>query len=321
MFIKFIYQWNPFNIYGTKVEVEDLICNPLQPTETLAQDIHGHCRRIKIPTFYSNGWKKIVFWLQIRLNRRGHLEAIDNLISLFYQKIFKFPPKDIRKLREINWQINQLRFLKNDYGFAHFREKNSSFIDIRLQEIERCAYSIFTYYYKEQIVRQEEERKKAFILFQKWIKQIIKDLNLSHNFSLIKLRYLIIAPTAILRFLIRERIWDLDVRLQIIHHLFQKINKMEKIHKGKFTIPYIKHYLNRIRSRLKLEVCKIAIELEILIESLIVNYRLTPFKAESKMLLDLIRIDPLEVRKRKACAYINRNNLKKKIKKLNQVFI
>lgn len=40
MLTEFFYRWNPFNIFGNEVGIEELLCNPLQPSETLRQDWH-----------------------------------------------------------------------------------------------------------------------------------------------------------------------------------------------------------------------------------------------------------------------------------------
>src|ERR1700730_8219171 len=112
MLTEFIYQWNPFNICGREVGVDDLICNPLQISETLMQDSQGRCRRIHVPSPHSSLWEKTVYWLQIHLNEKGHLDAIDKIISLFYQKLLQFPPQKTEGIQEFNLQIDQLRSLK-----------------------------------------------------------------------------------------------------------------------------------------------------------------------------------------------------------------
>ena len=61
MLTKLIYRWNPFNLCGLEVGIEDLICHPLRPNETLRQDDFGSCRRIKAPSPDSTLWEKFIF--------------------------------------------------------------------------------------------------------------------------------------------------------------------------------------------------------------------------------------------------------------------
>jgi hypothetical protein len=315
-----IYQWNPFNIYGKEVDVEDLIYYPLQPSETLMQDGYGRCRRLKIPSLQSTFWEKAIFWFQTHLNEKGHLEAINQLISLFYQNLLQYPPQETEKLQEYQSRIHQLRSLKNDYGFVHVKTTDSSFIDSRLKEIEQHAYSIFTYYYQLQGIEQEEERKKDFFRFEEQMKQSLQDLKSKHFAGLLRLRLLILAPLDILRFLVEEIIQSIRTRLQVVENLYQQISEIERQHEGKFTIPYLDNDLKEIKVKLSNEIGKIDIEAEILIRNLILNYRLSPFKEEVKVLLDALKIDPEELRPERAPTCLFREALKTEIKRIRQIF-
>ena len=245
MLTELFYQWNPFNVCGKEVEVEELICHPLQSNETLRQDRLGHCKRLQVPPSHSSLWKKVVFWLQTHLNEKGHLEAIDKLISLFYHKMLHSPPQNTENLLEIRDQIDQLRLLKNDYGFSHLKAPNSSFIDIRLKEIEQHAYSIFTYYYKMEVIEKEEEGKRKFYLFQEEVYVKCQQLALEHAVGMIQIRFLTMVPVEILKVLLRERIKSINDRLYSIQVLHQNIDEMEKMYEGKFTIPFI-HFTTNV---------------------------------------------------------------------------
>ncbi len=320
MLTEFIYQWNPFNVYGNEVEVDDLICNPLQPNETLRQDRYGHFRRIRVPTSHSTLWERVVFWFQIHINEKDHLQAIDKLISLFYQRLLQHPPQQTEKMQEFNLQVNQLRSLKNDYGFVYLKKEDPSFIDLRLKEIERHAYSIFAYYHKHQILEQEEIRKKSFDLFQAQIKQNFQDLELEYVRGLQTARLLIMVPVTIVNVLFEERMQSLDKRLKIIEALQAQINELEKEHEGKFTIPFINDDLNHMRSKLCYELSKIGIEAQLLIENLILNYRLIPFQAGVKWLLDSLQIDPEKYDKEKSYAFLFQQALDSEIQRLRFLF-
>jgi hypothetical protein len=316
MLTEFIYQWNPFNICGSEVGVDDLICNPLQPNETLRLDRYGHFRRINVSIHHPTLWERVVFWFQTHLNEKDHLQAINKLISLFYQRLLQSPPQQTEKMQEFNLHINQLRSLKNDYGFVYIKEENSSFIDLRLKEIERHAYSIFAYYHKRQIIEQEEVKKEAFILFQHQIKQKLQDLSLEYLVGLQAARLLIMAPITLLHALFEERVRSLNNRLQTIEDLHVQLNELEKEHEGKFTIPFISDYLDQVRTKLRYELCKISLEVEILIENLILNYRLAPFKEEVKWLLDSLQVDPDEFHKKHSYAFLLQEALDSEIQRL-----
>lgn len=296
MLTEFVCKWNPLNLYGIEIDLEDLICSPLQSNETLREDCCGNYRRIKVPSSSSSFWEKCVFWLQTHLNKKGHVEAINKLISLFDEKLLQNPPQIAEKLQQFNWQIDQLRSLKNDYGFTSLKQGTSSFIESRLLAIEQHAYSIFAYYHQKQVIEEENVRKKAFLLFQEEIDQKLEELALRYFVGLQKARLLILSSSDALQVLFEERVQSLQNRLKIVQDLQQQIDEMEKVHQGKFTIPCIKDYFYTIRKRVCHEVRKIGIEAENVIRNLLVNYRIAPFREEVKLLLYSMRIDPDKIR-------------------------
>lgn len=319
MFTKFLYEWNPFNICGSEVGIEDLLSKPLQSSETLRQDTLGHCRRIQVPSHRADIWERVVFWLQTHLNEKGHLEAIDHLISLFYQKLLRDPPQKTEKLQEFNYQINQLGSLKNDYGFTLVKT-DSSFIDSRLKEIKQHAYSIFAYYYKLEVIEQEETKRKDFCLFQEHVHLIFQQLEDEYLSGLNKAHFVMLAPLDLLRQLIEERIQSIHDRLQAIQELHQEINKIEKMHEGQFTVPFINEYLDHIRIKLSNEVYKVKVEGELVIRNLILNYHLTSFKEEVKLLLDSLQVDPETHRQGKRCACLFKEALDIEIEQIRKLF-
>jgi hypothetical protein len=292
MLTEFIYQWNPFNLCGKEVEVDDLICNPLTSTETLRQDACGHCRRIKVPSSHSSLWERFVFWLQTSLNHKGHLEAIDRLISLFHEKLLQNPPQFTEKLQEFNSQIDQLRLLKNDYGFVYLKQGNPDFIESRLDDIQQDAYSVFAQHLTKQSLEEENARLRAFILFQENVEQKLEKLALHYQSGLQKARLLLVSSSHVLKSLFEERVNSLQERLNLIQELQQQIDEMEERHNGKFTIPYIKDCLRGLRMNLFNEVRKIGFEAEVIIGYLIINYRIAPCKEDVKFILDSIQINP-----------------------------
>jgi hypothetical protein len=322
MLTEFIYQWNPLNIYGVEVGVEDLIRHPLQPNETLMQDGHGHCRRIYVPPQNSPLFERVIFWLQTHLNKKGHLAAIENLIALFYQHLLQNPPQKTENLQEFHLHVRQISSLKNDYFFVHDPQGDPSFIDSRLKEMEQHAYSIFTFYHKQQALEQEELRKQAFIQFQEQVEEKLEELAEEYRFGLMRGRLLIIAPSDILRALFEERVESLDRRIEAIEALHQQLLEMETLLKGKFTIPLLEETLIDIKRRLCQEVYKVQVEAELMIRHLILNYRLTLSKEESKILLDSIQVDPEKNRGEfPSCpALLFEESLESEIEKMKKIF-
>lgn len=292
MLTEFIYQLNPFNLWGKEVKVEDLIVNPLQSCETLRLDRWGRCHRIKASFLHSTLFERVIFWLQIHFNKRSHLEAIDKLLTLFYEKLLQDPPQVIEKLQKWNDQLDQLNCLKNDYAFVYLKQGNPIWVDSRLGEIKQYAYSVFEYYHQKRVLEQEENRKKKFNSFKERMEEELENLASSYLDGLKKARLLAIAPYPILQLLFEERIESLQARLQTIQKLQEQVDELEKIHTGTFTIPFIKDYFKQLRTQLLYGLQKINFETKILIAHLVINYRLTPFKDKVKLYLDFIQIDP-----------------------------
>ena len=228
--------------------------------------------------------------------------------------------QNTENLLEIRDQIDQLRLLKNDYGFSHLKAPNSSFIDIRLKEIEQHAYSIFTYYYKMEVIEKEEEGKRKFYLFQEEVYVKCQQLALEHAVRMIQIRFLTMVPVEILKVLLRETIKSINDRLYSIQVLHQNIDEMEKMYEGKFTIPFIHSYSDRIRTLLSNEVRKVKIEAELIISNLILNYQLTPFKSEVKELLDSLHINPEEERSGERSAWVFKETLEIEIERIKLLF-
>lgn len=289
-----LYQWNPLNIYGMRVDVEEIICQPLLPCETLMEDGQGSCRRIKVPVGESTALDRMKFWLQMHLNKNGHLVAIDNLITSFYQKLINEPPEETEDLQEFNLQIDRLRSLKNDYQFLYY-EGNSSFIEARLKVIEEQAYSMFAYFYRQKVNEQEEERKHAFTQFVDHLQEKLEELNYEYCLGLIEARFIERAPTNDVDNIFKERVGSLDRRLEHVEALQGRINEIESNYEGKFTIPCLSDKLNRMRLQVESELHKLGIELELLIKNLVHHYHLSPQKEEIKALLDLMEINPEEI--------------------------
>lgn len=294
-----IYQWNPLNIYGTEVDIDDLFYFPLMPNETLMEDGDGICRRIKIPPQESTLMERLLYWLQIHLNKKGHLEAIDKLISGFYQKLLAQPPEVMEELQEYNKKIEHLRSLKNDYQFVQLNT-DSNFIDLRLKAIGEQAYSIFSFYYRKQVNIEEELRRQVFRSFNELIKGELEYLNEEHLYGMIKSRFLVFVPTSEIDHLFEERVHSLDERLNHVNELYAEIDELERTLEGKFTISCLTDQLNIMRMKLKREVGKLGVELQLLMKSVIYHYHLASDKEAVSSFLEFMEFDINELQRRKA---------------------
>ncbi len=278
MLTEFIFKLNPFNIYGTKTGVDELLKNPLKTNETLMEDLQGGVRRIEVPPATSRFWNKILFWLQKRLNRNNHLTAINRLISLFHDQLISNPPQKTENLNHVNHGINQLKSLKNDYGFIINRSKDSSFIDLRLIEIEQYAYSIFTYYYQLEIAERDQTKKEAFIQFQNKVKTIFQILDSEHNVGMVHAQFFTIAPLEFLKIMLRERLFSLDERLLTIQNILEETNDILSDYEGLFFVPHLKGLIEIIRTRLKNELFKLKSEFDLMIFNIDLNYKINQTK-------------------------------------------
>jgi hypothetical protein len=250
--IDFLSKWNPFNIYGTEVEIDDLIQRPLELNETLMQDCRGQFHRIQAPAA-SSSWKNhLLFWLQTHLNSKGHLDAIDSVICQYQTHLIKNPPFHIQSLNLIQEQTDHLLALKNDYYFSHLNQGNSAFVDSKLLDIQKQAYSIFASNHRQQAIVQEEIRRKAFFEFCDEIKKEVEELHVSHLKSLSTHN------------LSEAAIQLIDQRVNHIECLYHKIELLEKQHQGKFTIPSLRHYIKIFYLQLKLELNKLEKEIHLL---------------------------------------------------------
>lgn len=320
MLPNFFHDWNPLNMYGTKVELEDLISCPLLSSETLMQDKLGCFRRIKVPPHRSSFFEEMIYWLQRWLNRIGHIEAMEKLISHFYQKLLRNPPEKTAELQEFISQIEKLRQLKNDHRFVHLQEGDPSFIDSRLFEIEQQAYSIFAYYYKKQVLKEEKKRKRVFFQFQKKIEKELNILKKEFPLCLLQTRFLIMSPPELIPLIFKKRMSSLEKRVLMTQDLHQLIDEIEKKYEGKFTILHLNHYLTLLRAQVNIEINKISLELDILIRAILFYAHLVPDQNHIRIFLEILNFNPKELKERKYCVDCFHKVLADEIKRIMSCF-
>lgn len=286
MLINMLYEWNPFNLFGNEVCIDELIGTPLTSHETLRLDGGGRCRRIQATPPNSSIWRKALFWVQTHVHGRDHLHAIDALISHFYNKLLQDPPKIICQLQKFNEEVEVLHCLKRDYGFVHLKIGDPALVEARLFEIKQHAYSIFEFYHKQCAIQKEEERKRTYTAFKQQVDLELHILHGCHEAGLQKARILSIADCELLQFIFEERMDSLEARLRTIQKLQMELNEMERIHETAFTVPMIKEYVEKVRRKLYCELDKITFELEVVVQNLIINSHISPWKDQVKAFLE-----------------------------------
>ncbi|WP_068468386.1 hypothetical protein [Candidatus Protochlamydia phocaeensis] len=280
MFNEALSRWNPFNVFGSEIEIEDIIRHPLQHNETLMQDSRGRFHRITAPASQASFWDKLIFWIQTHLNQKGHLDAIDNIILSFQERVLQQPILAAEELKAIKAKMESLKSLKNDYCFTHLHLGDPLSIDLRLKAIEDQAYSIFEKSIQQMAKEQEDVRRKQFVIFTQAMQIALARLNKEYLISLKQLRFLVVSFPPQLTILFQDRIENIRSRLFLIQQLNDQIVIMKKDHQGKFTISGVDAYLEQIRSQLRLEIEKIKVEIDVLIENLKINHHINPLKEQ-----------------------------------------
>ncbi|CUI16573.1 hypothetical protein PNK_0948 [Candidatus Protochlamydia naegleriophila] len=285
-------RWNPLNVFGLEMEYEDLILHPLQPNETLMQDSRGCIHRLKVPSKYSSTWEIIVFWIQTHLNKSGHLDAIDKLLSNFETNTLQSSFLVSKEFKVIKAKLECLKSLKNDYAFHYLHVGNPQAIERRLKAIEQKALSIFENSVQKTAYEQEEERKKAFLQFREEIDCYLAQLAKDHPLNLQKIRVLLLASPQHLIKLFEDHIAYTRSRLQKIEAFADQVDQLKQDHQGKFTIPFLKEQLRQLRIKLRREMENISLEMNVLIDNLKISYRMATFKEVIAELLISLYVDP-----------------------------
>jgi hypothetical protein len=282
-----LLQWNPFNIFGTRIEYQDLIHHPLQIDETLRQDSRGCVRRLKVPSQKSSYWEMILYWIQTHLNQRGHLDAIDKLLSSFDAQTVQCSFLASKEFKEIKSNLETLKSLRNGY---HFQLAEIKKIDRRLAEIETKASAIFEYSMQKMAKEQEEEREKFFLFLKEEVKLIHAECKEQHQNNLQKIKLLLLASPQHLTKFFQEWVVHMRSRTRKIRMLIEKINLLEINHQGKFTIPLFERHIEEMRKKLKESLELMESETKILIDDLEINYQVNSFKELIKDLLSSIHM-------------------------------
>jgi hypothetical protein len=303
MLANFFSYWNPLNIYGDRIGVEDLIIHPLESDETLMEDSTGCCHRIRTPSNQSNIWKKIIYWFQIHLNENDFPIASDHLIMELHRILLDDPPTLTQRLAEFYTKIEKLESLKKSDESDQLEEEIAQ-IDAKLLSLRRIAYLIFAYSHHEHVKEKELSRKERFFLFKEIVSQNLSLISQEYIRCAILDRLLIIVTEDKLKSLFSERCASIKHRLDILQDTNAQINEIEDLHLGKFTIPHIKRIIRRLRSRVQYELRKLVVEAGMMVDQLIINFQIYPKNHAVATLLEYLIANP------------HRNEKKKRVKEI-----
>lgn len=292
----FLSHWNPINCLGREIDIDDLVDFPLQSHETLMQDSLDHFHRITVPSTHSSLWAQWLFWLQRHLNKNGHLEAIDNIISTLQNKILTLPLKDPSDMKKFKSQLEVLRSLKNDYFFTVLGQGDQSFIEQRLKIIEDQVYHRYVQNIQEEATDREQKRRLCFEKFSLDCSATMNYLRKESVKNIYAMRLLMVSTSEDLKSQFHACSSSIRFRIGLCQMLYLQIKKIEEENQGKFTIPNLEENLNQCRHKLLEAISQLMTEVELFAENLKINYFINPFQGEISDLLLSIKIDPAEIK-------------------------
>lgn len=274
----FIY-WEPFpDFYGQEVSYEDIVNKPLQPDETLRANPFGRCCRLRVPSDHSTFSEVINFWVQIHLNKWGHLQAINKLIKEFQEEFFLEATFDVKKIQEFYRKSIGLRSLKNDYGFTSLHLGSAEWIEKELVKGESAASLLFYECYQKMIEGEEKNRQREFNEFLEECQKTVDLLSLNSKNGLRVVRFFSVLSQDNLITAFNQEVDSLCDRLNLIEKTFESIAEIRKVYRGKFTISSAENQFLHLENCLKGQLEKVGMEIILFIEHLIVNYRISPSK-------------------------------------------
>jgi hypothetical protein len=295
MLDELLSRWNPINCFGKETALHDLSQFPLQPNETLMQDSGGRFHRITVATPKSSLWAKFQYWIQRHLNKKGHLEAINNMLYSFQKMMGSFPLKNPSDLKKFKHQIETLKSLKNDYFFTRGLG-DPAVIDMKLKIIEEQAYQLFVQNVKGDAIDREDQRRQNFEKFIFDSNALLCYFSKEAVKNIYAMRMLMVSTSDELKAGFQDSIGSIRFRIGLCHTLNHQINAIAEDNRGKFTIPELEETLNCFRTKLLDVIEKLISEVEVFVENLKINYFINPFQAEVSDLLLSLKIDPLKIK-------------------------
>lgn len=278
-----------FNFYSHEVSFEDFFHNPLHVDETLRMDRHGRCFRLHVPSSYSALNEKLVFWLRIQVNQWGHLDAINKLIQQFRRASLESPSFDEQFIELFYKRLTGLISLKNDYGFQGLHLGDPLEIEQQLKNIEVEVCVLFYHYYGKVIREKEREKIHFFDSFTKEFEKKLHSLSLVSRKSLHTIRYFSVFSHKTLKNHFQKELESLRERLEVIESMDIQLKKIREDYRRIFSVPSIKSKLFLMEEHLNKEFLKLQMEVVLLIQSLIQNYKMSPFKGALKEILRILK--------------------------------
>lgn len=280
---------NYFHFSSHEVSFEDFLQNPLQSDETLRMDGDERCFRLHVPSSHSAFNEKLIFWLRTQVNQWGHLDAINKLIQKFRKASIEGPLFDEKFIELFYKRLTGLSSLKNDYGLQILHVGNPLEIEEELKKIETEVCLLFYRYYGQAIQERERSKMLFFDRFNKEFERKLHSLSILSRKSLHHIRYFSVFSHKALKSHFQKELDSLKDRLDRIESMDVQLREINDNYKRIFSIPSIKNKLFLMEEHLNKEFLNLEIEVVLFIQSLIQNYKMSPFKESLEQLLGRLK--------------------------------
>jgi hypothetical protein len=290
--MKQVFKWfDPFSLFGQKVEFDLLIRKPLKNDETLRLDDDGCFYLFKVPKSQAAIWDRFIFKVHLYFNKSSHLEAIDQAIFLFDKRISSLTQMMQEDYQEIKGQIECLKSLRNDYGFTFDQEYREE-LDQKLQELEQKAYVLLEK--NAQVIAEEQikQRKEKCHRFIHEAKAILILLNHESIFGLQEVRRILTAFSDDVPFLLKSRLHNIQARLLLAQDLYEEMEVLERANEGNLIV--LQDQLKVIQEKLSLELNNLEYELGMLVNNLKIYYTQHPQDSHLHDYFPLICLNSLD---------------------------
>lgn len=286
---------------GFPEDFEEILERPLQKNETLRMNKNGQFHRLKIPTERSPFIYRVVFWIELIINPKNHLEAINSLINQYELLLFNYPNLSNEDFARVEREIDCLRSLKNDYALQCLNRGDPELIEQRIINIERKAEELLKKHQAEKRDVYTIAKEKVFLSFFKESRAIIHLLLLEGRFGHHETAKLFNCVQDDLPYLFHERVNHLQARLMLARQLEEDIRQIEK-----YVLPLLDasafdeneemiDHLPCLESKLDSEVNEMEVELETLL--LILKDYLNEHPLQTGLYPYDERLDPIDYKR------------------------
>jgi hypothetical protein len=276
-------------LYGERVEVEDLINRPLKINERLMRDNEGFYHRISIPEVRASLSNRIIYWIQTHLNTKWDLEAIPDLIIYFNENILKMHLEAGKNLEHV---FEKGKKLKEDLHLNHkstYAGKTIEEMDVTLKKLEDEVNRIKENEKIDGIIRQEDERKKKYTTDYQEIEKKIAGIKANSETNLKTINLLMTTRSYHLQELFEKILKSINLELDEVEKSVSEFNRFTSEQKKYKGFPFTEQLLNNIKIRIKDVISLIALQIETAIKNLNINGTIYCSTRNSLELIQLIK--------------------------------